>query len=265
MPTSIIVITAMSYAALAGFFGYRLSNPSKTLPKWNKFLPFVPAILHCYFLYLAIETGDGQNLSLFNVLSLTALIVVLLVSLYRFKYQTPHLMLYVCIFAAIAVLLSFIPHKAVIYPLKGDTISILHIWLAIISFSLLVMAALQSLFTLMLHKKLRSNPTSIHPLMPPLQQIETLNFDIVLAGVVALTLSLILGFFLPPEVIKSQVTHKIVLSIIAWFSFCTFIALYKTRRISAIQFARLTLIGFSLLALGFLGSKLVIEFILNRG
>lgn len=265
MLTPIILITAASYIALAGFFGYRLSNPDKTLPSWNIFLPFIPAGLHCYLLYLAIETEQGQNLSLFNILSLTALIVVLLVSLYRFKHKTPHLMLYISIFSAVAVALSLIPHKAVIYPLKGDTISILHIWLAIISFSLLVMAALHSLFILMLHKKLRSKPTSIHPLMPPLQQIERLNYDIVLTGVIALTISLLLGFFLPPEVIKSQVAHKIVLSVLAWFSFCTFIVMYKTRRISAIQFARLTLIGFGLLSLGFLGSKLVIEFILNRG
>ncbi len=265
MPTLIIIITALSYLLLAGFFTLHLKNPQQGLSSWSKILPFVPIGLHLYLLYLAIETDSGQNLSLFNLLSLVGFIMVLIVSVYRIRHQTPHLMLYTALFAAISVSLGLIPHKEVILKLTGDALSIFHIWLAIISFSLLLMASLQSALVLMLHKKLRSKPASIHPLLPPLQQMEHFAFDLVVAGIITLTLALLLGFFLPPEVIKEQAMHKIILTLLAWFSFCTLIISYKLSKISAIQFARYTLIAFTLLTIGFIGTKFVLEFILQRG
>ncbi len=265
MSPSINIISALAYLALMGFFANRLKHPEQNLPSWSKFLPFIPMGFHLYSLYLAIETGAGQNLSLFNLLSLIAFISVLIIALYRFRYQAPHLMLYIALFAALSLFASLIPHQEKILSLSGDTIGITHIWLAIISFSLLLMASVQAMLVLVLNKKLRSQPAKIHPLMPPLLQMERFNFDLVLIGVICLTFALGLGFFLPAEVIKAQALHKIILTLIAWFSFCTFIFMYKSSKISGIQFARCTLVAFTLLALGFVGSKLVIEIILQRG
>ncbi|NVJ67739.1 MAG: cytochrome c biogenesis protein CcsA [Gammaproteobacteria bacterium] len=265
MSLSINIITAIAYLALMGFFALRLKHPKQNLPSWSKFLPFAPMAWHLYALYLSIETGAGQNLSLFNLLSLVAFILVLIIAIYRFRHQTPHMMLYTALFAALVLFASLIPHKPLVLKLTGDTVGILHIWLAIISFSLLLLAAIQSLLVLMLNKKLKTQPAKIHPLMPPLLQMERFNFDLVLIGVLCLTVALALGFFLPTEVIQSQAVHKIILTLLAWFSFCTFIFMYKAAKISGIQFARYTLIAFALLAVGFVGSKLVIELILQRG
>lgn len=265
MSNTINILTAVSYLSLSGFFGHRLKNPQGVLPGWSKGLPFVAIGLHLYSLYLAIETGNGQNLSLFNLLSLIAFIVVLLVALYRFKNPAPHLMFYSALFASLSLVVSFIPHKPLVLSLAGDAYSIWHIWLAVISFSLLFISALQSALILILNKKLKHNPRDIHPLTPPLLQMERLNFDLVLIGVISLSISLLLGFFLPTEVIQAQALHKIILTLIAWFSFCTLIFLYKASKLSGIQFARFTLISFALLAIGFIGSKLVLELILQRG
>ncbi len=265
MSLSINIITALAYFSLVGFFAHRLRNPEDDLPSWSKFLPFAPMALHLYSLYLSIETGAGQNLSIFNLLSLTAFILILLIAIYRFRNQAPHLMLYAALFAALSLFASLIPHKPWVLELSGDTISIWHIWLAIISFSLLLMAAIQSTLVLLLNKKLKTQPAKIHPLTPPLLQMERFNFDLVMIGSACLTLALALGFFLPSEVIESQALHKIILTILAWFSFCTFILMYKVSKISGIQFARYSLIAFALLAVGFIGSKLVIELILQRG
>lgn len=265
MSLSINIVSALAYLGLMGFFIHRLRHPEGNLPNWSKFLPFIPMGLHLYSLYLAIETGAGQNLSLFNLLSLITFILVLMIALYRFRHQAPHLMLYASLFAALSLLATFIPHKPLVLVLTGDAVSILHILLAIISFSLLLMASIQSLLVLVLDKKLKTQPAKIHPLMPPLLQMERLNFDLVLVGVLALGIALLLGFFLPAEVIQAQAIHKIILTVLAWFSFCTFIIMYKSSKISSIQFARYSLIAFALLTLGFIGSKLVIELILQRG
>lgn len=265
MALIINIITGLAYLGLAGFFAFRLKNSQQALPSWNKLLPFIPMALHLYSLYLAIETGNGQDLSLFNLLSLIAFIMVSIVAFYRFRHQTPHLMLYIAVFAAVSLFITIIPHKQVILSLKGETLGLIHIWLAIISFSLLLMAAIQSGLVLMLNKKLRSNPAGIHPLLPPLLQMERFAFDLVIVGIVALTVALGVGFFLPESIIKQQALHKIILTLIAWFSFCTLIFSYKLSKISGIQFSRYTLIAFSLLATGFIGTKFVLEFIIQKG
>ncbi|NVK21141.1 MAG: cytochrome c biogenesis protein CcsA [Kangiellaceae bacterium] len=259
------ILTGLAYLALAGFLIHRIQHPQKDVPEWSKWLPFVPAALHVYSLYLAIETGNGQNLSLLNTLSLTGFIIVVLIAVYRFRHPTPHLMLYTAIFAGIVVLLSLTPEKPQVLPLKGNTIGILHIWLSVISFSLLLAAALQSVLVLVLNKKLKSRPAAIHPLLPPLLQMEQFLLDLVLAGVITLGAALVLGFMLPSEVLAEQSLHKIILSALAWFSFCTFLIGYKTSKLSGIRFARLTIIAFIILTIGFVGSKLVLEYILQRG
>ena len=257
------IITGIAYLGLAYFLINRLHNPNKQVPEWGKWLPLAPVIFHLYSLYLSIETGQGQNLSLFNILSLTGFIIVILIAVYRFKHPTPHLMLYAAIFSAIAVLLGLIPSEPHILPLKGNILSVLHIWASVIGFSLLLTAALQSTLILILNKKLRSKPVSIHPLLPPLLQMERLLSDLVLSGILIITVALVLGFMLPSQELTNQPLHKIILTVLAWFSFCTFYIGYKSSRLSGIRFARLSLIAFIILTIGFIGSKLVLEFILQ--
>lgn len=259
------IITGLSYLVLAVFFILRLNHPDKEVPEWGKWLPLAPIALHLYALYLAIETGVGQNLSLFNTLSLVSLIMVLLIAIYRFNHQTPHLMLYACLFAGFVSLLNIVPEKPNIIMLKGNALAFWHIWLSVIGFSLLLIATFQSILLLFLHKKLRSRPASIHPLMPPLMQMEQFLSALVLSGIISLGVALILGFMQPDTALRAQSLHKVVLSALAWFSFCTFYLGYKLSRLSGIRFARLCIIAFVILALGYVGSKLVLDYILQRG
>lgn len=143
------IITGLSYLVLAVFFILRLNHPDKEVPEWGKWLPLAPIALHLYALYLAIETGAGQNLSLFNTLSLVSLIMVLLIAIYRFNHQTPHLMLYACLFAGFVSLLNIAPEKPNIIMLKGNSLAFWHIWLSVIGFSLLLIATFQSILLLL--------------------------------------------------------------------------------------------------------------------
>jgi ABC-type uncharacterized transport system permease subunit len=259
------IITGLSYLVLAVFFVLRINHPAKEVPEWGKWLPLAPIALHLYALYLAIETDAGQNLSLLNTLSLIALIMVLLIAIYRFNHQTPHLMLYASLFAGLVSLLNVLPEKPNILMFKDNALGFWHVWLSVIGFSLLLVATLQSIFVLLLHKKLRSRPASIHPLMPPLMQMEQFLSALVLSGIISLGIAIVLGFMQPDTALKAQSLHKIILSAIAWFSFCTFYLGYKLSRLSGIRFARLCIIAFIILAIGFIGSKLVLDYILQRG
>ena len=242
----------------------RIKHPEQQVPDWGKWLPLIPAALHLFTVYLLIDNSSesGQNLSLLNLVSLITLILVLLVAIYRFSKQTPHLMLYTAVIAGVINWLSIIPEEPNIVNFSNNGLGVLHVWLSIIGFSLLLAATLQSSLVLILHSKLRHKPSSIHPLLPPLLEMEGFLSTLVLSGIISLGIAFGLGFGLPESVIKAQPLHKIILSLLAWFSFCTFYLGYKTSKLSGIRFARLCIIAFVILSIGFIGTKLVIQYIL---
>ena len=100
--------------------------------------------------------------------------------------------------------------------------------------------------------------------LPPLQLMETMLFELIWLGVIALTLSIGSGIAFIEDIMSQHLMHKTVLSIAAWILFS--ILLWGRHRLGwRSQLAvRLTVTGFTLLMLAFLGSKLVLELILQR-
>lgn len=94
--------------------------------------------------------------------------------------------------------------------------------------------------------------------------MESLLFDLIITGFILLTIALAFGFLTVDNFFAQHLAHKTVFSIISWFIYGSLlIGHYKLgwRGQKAIRF---TLIGFALLAIGFIGSKFVLEMILGR-
>lgn len=94
--------------------------------------------------------------------------------------------------------------------------------------------------------------------------METLLFQMLGAGIIFLTISLISGFLFIEDLFAQHLVHKTVLSLLAWVIFSGLLigrSRYGWRGQTAIQW---TLIGFVLLLLAYFGSKLVLELILQR-
>ncbi|PRV98071.1 cytochrome C assembly family protein [Acinetobacter sp. AR_0276] len=101
-------------------------------------------------------------------------------------------------------------------------------------------------------------------LLPPIQAMESLLFDLIITGFILLTIALAFGFLTVDSFFAQHLAHKTVFSIISWIIYGSLlIGHYKLgwRGQKAIRF---TLIGFALLAIGFIGSKFVLEMILGR-
>ena len=101
-------------------------------------------------------------------------------------------------------------------------------------------------------------------LLPSFQVMESLLFDMLIAGFALLTLALGFGFFTIDNFFGQHLAHKTAFSIISWFIYGSLlIGHYKFgwRGQKAIRF---TITGFFLLAVGFIGSKFVLEMILSR-
>lgn len=148
------------------------------------------------------------------------------------------------------------------HPINLDNGLGIHILLSLLAYSMLALAALQALLLAIQSKQLHNHkPNGLIRTLPPLQDMESLLFQLLTVGIALLTLGLLSGFIFLDGFLGKQVAHKTLLSIIAWLTFATLLFghwRYGWRGKIAIRW---TLTGFILLMLAFLGSKLVLEYV----
>jgi len=100
--------------------------------------------------------------------------------------------------------------------------------------------------------------------MPPLQTMETLLFEMIWAGQILLTLSLITGFTFIHNMTAQHLSHKVIFSVMAWIIYAVLLWGRHTLGWRGAAAIRFTLGGFAALMLAYFGSKLVLEVILQR-
>jgi len=259
---SLALLTALAYAGLAVFFGTRLKKAQATAHHWLLFA-LLPAALHAWLLHIAIDTPQGQNLSLINIAGMVSWIIVLLLTIPAQTIASP-LAIFALPVAAVLVLLQPLLPSEHILQLKGHWTSLLHIFSALLAYSLLLVAAVQALLLWYFERKLRSNPTTVSVLLPPLTLQETFLFRVISTGFGLLTLSLLVAVLALHELIATQPLHKAIFSLLSWMTFAVLLVgrvKYGWRGRHAVRW---TLVGFALLALGYVGSRVVLEYILKR-
>ena len=140
----------------------------------------------------------------------------------------------------------------------------IHVLLSLIAYSMLALATLQALLLATQNHYLHNHkPNGFVRTLPPLQDMESLLFRLIFAGVVLLTLGLLTGFIYLDGLFGQQVAHKTLLSILAWITFATLLFghwRYGWRGRIAIRW---TVSGFILLMLAFWGSKFVLEYLVT--
>ncbi len=223
------------------------------------------ALLHGLMVYQTILVPSGMNLGFFNVVSLIAWMVALLVILAALYQPVENLGIAMLPAAALAVGLQelgpqtpdIVAHTSV--EMQG------HILVSILAYSLLSLAAVQAILLAVQDRHLRNrHPGGFIRALPPLETMEALLFQMIGVGFALLSLSLLSGFLYLEDMFAQHLVHKTVLSVIAWFVFATLLwgrLRFGWRGRKAIQW---TLAGVVLLMLAYLGSKLVLELILHR-
>jgi ABC-type uncharacterized transport system permease subunit len=103
----------------------------------------------------------------------------------------------------------------------------------------------------------------------PLLTLERLTFRFVQAGFVLLTASLLAGWYFAETVYAGRMhealNHKTVFSVLAWFIFAGLLIGRRLRGWRGRRAVRVLYLGAGLLLLGYLGSRFVLEVILQRG
>ncbi|WP_026609829.1 inner membrane protein YpjD [Methylocaldum szegediense] len=228
-------------------------------------LGWFAAVLHAFALATGIETQEGLNLSFLSAMSLVTWVMVAILLLASLAKPVDKLGMVVFPMAALVLLLKIsVPETA--HTIKDLSWPLtIHIVVSMLAYSFLNIAAFQAALLAFQDWRLRSHHTDLLvSSLPPLQTMETLLFQLIAAGFVLLSVSLVTGFIFLEDMFAQHLAHKTVLSILAWILFAVLLigrVRYGWRGTIAIRW---TLGGFLSLMLAYFGSKMVLEWILHR-
>ncbi|MGH8281418.1 MAG: cytochrome C assembly family protein [Gammaproteobacteria bacterium] len=222
-------------------------------------------LLHAILAYAAIFLPHGMDLGFFNAAALVGWLVALIAFATLFKPHFDKLGIVLFPLAGVSILLAELFPGDRLMVITGDWPLDAHIVLSLIAYSLLAVAAVQALVIAVQEHRLRRRAADgAWSTLPSLQLMERFLFQLIAAGFVLLTVALIFGLLFVHNLLAQHLTHKTVLSGIAWVVFAVLLWgrwQFGWRGRTAIRW---TLGGFVVLALAYFGDKLILELILGR-
>jgi len=235
-------------------------------PDIKMLVPGITALLlHAMVLYQLIFTDSGLNMGFYNALSLVSWVIALLVVLTTLVKPTENLAMVVLPVTALALLLEYLLPSDRMVAGTGNFGMDLHIIFSIAAYSLLSIAALQSVILAFQEHQLRvKHPVKVMRVLPPMQTMEELLVQLLWTGFFLLSLGLATGLMFIHNVLDQHLAHKTVLSLLAWLFFGLVLFGRTTWGWRGKYLVRFTLGGFVLLMLAYFGSKVVLELILQR-
>ena len=228
-------------------------------------LAVLGALLHAFSNYQVIWSDGGLVLDLTTSVSLVSWIMLVFVLLASFRLPLANLLVLVLPLAAFgALLLLAAPARSALPTANLSDPLIWHILISIVAYSILFMAACQSVLLAVLEHRLKAKQTlRFLKLLPPLQTMESLLFGLLWTGIIALTFAIGSGFLFLDDMFEQRVVHHTVLALASWVLYAALLAGHRVFGWRGTTAVRWTLIAFSLLLLGYLGSKFVIEVLLE--
>lgn len=222
------------------------------------------AIPHAMVLWLGLINANGLNLSFVNTGSLVSFVIIILLLLTAIFRPIENLGIAIMPMAVITIVFQLLFSKMHLVAVDKWELH-LHIVFSFLAYSLLTMAAVQAILLAIQNYYLRSRrPGGFVRALPPLQTMELLMFQMIGLGFVLLTLSLLTGFLFLDNMFAQHVTHKTILSIMAWIVFGILLWGHKNFGWRGRRAIRWTLSGFFTLMLAFFGSKFMLEIVLQR-
>lgn len=267
------LIVSFIYLAVAADFWRTAKASVNAMPlntdalKLHSAMIALGLMLHGWLLYRDIFSVGSVNLGFYFALSAIFWLTALIYWLANLKHQLHSLQAFILPPAALFVLLPAFAIKNYYLPTEHEGLLMSHIGIAILAYSLFTFAALHALLMTIAERSLHNKPTFIKlPSFPPLMVMESLLFKVITLGFILLTITLLSGMLFSEQIFGKplQLNHKTVFSIASWVIYGWLLYgrfQYGWRGIKAIRW---TLIGFVLLLLAYVGSKFILQVLLNR-
>jgi len=270
------LVTALLYAALAVHF-WRTRWAQANIPPpdrsggvlaWERGAVLGLLLLHGALLYVTTLGGSSMTLGVGNAASLIVWLSVMIYWLGSFVHRLEGLQALVMPVAALGCVAALLAPPARVLPNSELLAFKAHLLISMLAYSFFTIASLHVALMALIEKRLhggrlRSGQTGL----PPLLTMERILFQLIGTGFVLLTLSLASGILFSEEVFGQafRFSYKTVFGVLSWMIFGALLAgrwLYGWRGRVA---TRWTLAGFLMLVLAYLGTRFVLEIILQRG
>jgi ABC-type uncharacterized transport system permease subunit len=265
--TAIASVAAASLYALGAAVQIRSLWQDHVLALGTLVLITAPALaFHATATYLQVNTEAGLYLGFFTAASLITLLMILFLVLAAARMPVQNLLVLVLPLGALAVIASLFGETAFEARVSLAPVLVAHITFSLFAYSILFMAACQSVLLAFEEHALKAR-SSIRALrlLPPLETMESLLFTLLWTGIITLTAAIITGFIFLEDMLAPGVVHHTVLALGSWLLYAVLLTgrhFFGWRSTTATSW---TLIAFTLLVLGYFGTKFVLEFLLGRG
>lgn len=246
----------------------RAAKPVASLPAATALWLLAAALLlHGWVAWRDVATPEGLDLSFANAVSVVAGLVAAVTWMAGLLATLPGIATVVLPVAAGASLLPALltnPHR---FAYGGEALAAAHVAVALISYAMFLVAALEALVLIGVEKRLRRHlPDPGSAALPPLLTLEHFLFRLVAAGFVLLTLTLASGMLFTEQLFGKPLmfTHKTVFSVLGWLTFGALLFgrwRYGWRGRVALRWI---IAGTVFVFLAYLGSKFVLEVLLGR-
>ena len=222
-------------------------------------------VTNTWSIYSQLHTPDGYSFGFFKVAPLFFVAANWLIFISGLRNPMHNLFLFTLPLSFIATLASFLASPELVTPIKLTAGIFTHVIISILAYSLMTIAAFQALLLAYQNRQIRAkHPGGLVRLLPPLQTMEALLFELLWAGEIMLTLTIASGALFVEDMLAQHLAHKTVFSILAWVIYAILLWGRHAKGWRGIAAMRWTLTGFACLMLAYFGAKVVLEFILHR-
>lgn len=278
------LLTAALYlpAWLAALRGARAGEPSRGEPAAREPGPVadLPSVLlvggalaHALALAAAVRAGDGFSFGFAHVLSASLLVGVALLWIEGLSVRVQALRIPLLPAAALACALP-IAFPGAEFPVGGERpLFVPHLLAGTLAYGVLTLAALDAMLMGAAERSLHGGGSGGRSLfgrwideLPPLLALERLMFRLIAVGFVLLTLTVLTGVLFSESTFGRplRLDHKTVFAIAAWVLFGVLLAGRRLRGWRGRTALRFTTAGFAVLLLAYVGSRFVLEVVLQR-
>lgn len=267
MPITILApIAALLYLAATGLHLLHLFQRRQAISRGVIGLGLLALLSHTIVAWDSVAASAGLALGFYKISALIFLVINIACVILLARRPLQNLLVVLFPLSAMAVLVStFAPSTSAIATDLPDGL-LLHIGSSILAYAILTLAAAQSALVAAQDYQLRHRHTrGIVQILPPLQLMESMLFELLWLGVILLTVAIASGYFFIEDIFAQHLVHKTVLTMVAWLLFSVLLWGHYQLGWRSQTAVRFTLAGFVVLMLAFFGSKLVLELILGQG
>ena len=262
------VLLAIAYAALA-YVDRMADGAHATLvrdQRTSRAILGIVVIAHAAVLWRLLFRSEGINLSFAVSLSLIGFLLALWSAVSGTLMPVPGMARRTLPLVSVASILPVLLPTPHWLTYSTDLVAAAHLVVALLAFSLLVIAAVQAAAMLALQQDLRHGLATTSLPMPPVLTLERWLFGLIGVGFILLTATLVSGAIFSESLFGKpvQFSHKTLFSGLAWLLFGILLAGRWRFGWRGRQALRWVVIGSLLLLIGYAGSKFVLEVLLGR-